>query len=93
MKRIFLLIALIILFMWSCYNRQIEKLNPLTSGIEHSHRIEAAQDSAVKDLEARILLSEAQIKALKRRAVKGPQKLHIMSASEPIHYKAENPPK
>jgi len=94
MNRICLTIAFIILCMWLCQNKQFHLSKPLSisGGAHGSYKVEADYDLTVKDLEDRILLSEAQIKALKGLAVKGRQSLHIMSESEPIHYKAANPP-
>jgi hypothetical protein len=92
MNRIFFTVALIILCMWSCHKESLQISKPLSSGAMHSHRIEATYDSTVKDLEARIALSEVQIKALRGKAVKGPQRIEVMSPQEPLQYKAENPP-
>ena len=78
--------------MWSCHKENLQISKPLSSGISHSHKTEATYDSTVKDLEARISLSEAQIKALRGKAVKGRQQIEIMNPQEPLQYKAVNPP-
>jgi hypothetical protein len=92
MNRICITIALILCFFWACNREVLEIQKPLTSGIHPSTHIEYIHDSTQKDLEARIKLSEAQIQLLKKHSVKGPKSLQIMSASEPVHYKADNPP-
>lgn len=93
MNRIFCTIAIILLCMWSCNREKLQISKPLSTGTIHSsHRVEAAYDSTVKDLEDRIKLSEAQIVMLRKRTVTGPPKLQIMSPQEPIQYKAANPP-
>ncbi len=78
--------------MWSCHKENLKISKPLANGIPHSHKVEATYDSTVKDLEARIKVSEAQLSMLKKNSVTGPKNLHIMSASEPVQYKAGSPP-
>lgn len=92
MNRICITIALLLCFFWACNKEALEIQKPLTSGIHPSPRIEQTYDSTIKDLEERIKVSEAQLQMLKSNSVVGPKKLQIMSASEPIHYKADNPP-
>lgn len=92
MNRICITIALVLCFFWACNKEALEIQKPLTSGIKPSPHIEYVHDSTVKDLEARIKLSEAQIQLLKKHSVSGPKSLQIMSASEPVYYKADNPP-
>lgn len=92
MNRICITIALILCFFWACNKEALEIQKPLTSGIHPSVQIEHIHDSTVKDLEERIKLSEKQLQILKNNSVKGPNNLQIMSASEPVHYKADNPP-
>ena len=92
MNRICITVALILCFFWACNKEALIVSKPLTNGVTHSHKTEATYDSTVKDLEARISLSEAQIKALRGKAVKGRQQIEIMNPQEPLQYKAVNPP-
>lgn len=92
MKRLATTIAILICFFWACHNQYNGTPKPITKGITHSHQMEAAHDSALKDLDARISLSEQHLKALRGNLIKRGQSLEIMNPQEPLQHKADNPP-
>jgi hypothetical protein len=94
MKRIVITVAVGLLVFSACHNKTLVH-GPHGYGIKANDRLAYQVDSAKKDLEQRIMLSELKLQAYEGHT--GKSRLApptALSASEPVYYrfkKAQNP--
>ena len=94
MNRLCLITVLIICCVWSCNKESLQEAKPLTEDLTPSTQLEWNYDRAKQDLNARIKLSEMQLRRIKKNDVVRDGRTVIMSPQEPMQNqnKAVNPP-
>jgi hypothetical protein len=95
MKRILISIACVLIIFSACHQKTLVH-RPQGQGIRSNEKLAYQVDSAKKDLQQRILLSELKLKKYEGHTWQsGMAPPTAVSASEPVYYfqKSKNPPK